>query len=180
MESRSFNKLMYQKECFSDVARLYISFNNFLFTRASISSRIDSNSFELRWRQISIQQKWYSRSVIRRGVFELAASNCTQGAFPWQKDWSGCSLNYAWPSYPHQTATNTKTTYPFFVFLCFKCAFTFLCRSINFSNVPGSQQSLMVCSSSGTRMCMFTCLCHAPHAGSTPGAQLGENTYTLG
>ena len=48
-----------------------------------------------------------------------------------------------------------------------------------FSNVSGSRISHMVCSSSGTRVCVLTCFLQTSQAGHTPGAQLGENTYTL-
>ena len=150
-------------------------------TWASISSRIESNSFELRRRQISIQQKLVRQMRDTTRSFCVSNQQAQPRCLPLTKRLVNMFVELCITFSPAsaKSSTKTKITYPFLCFLCFKCALTPLCRSINLSNVSGSQVSHIVCSSSGTRMCTLTCFRQASHAGSMPGAQLGENTYTL-
>ena len=67
----------------------------------------------------------------------------------------------------------------FFVFCVLEVCVDLFVPFDYFSNVSGSRISHMVCSSSGTRVCVLTCFLQTSQAGHTPGAQLGENTYTL-
>ena len=160
---------------------LYISFNSFRSTSASISSRMLNNSFELRRRQMSIQQKFVRHMSDTTRSFCVRSQHAHPRCRPRTNRLVSMFVDECMTFSPASAKSSTKhrITYPFLCFLCLRCALTFLCRSINFSRVSGSQVSHMVCSSSGTRMCTLTCFLQASQAGSTPGAQLGEKTYTL-
>ena len=160
---------------------LYISFNSFRSTSASNSNRMLNNSWELRRRQTSIQQKFVRHMSDTTRSFCVRSQHAHPRCRPRTKREVRIFVDECMTFSPASAKSSTKhrMTYPFLCFLCLRCELTFLCRSINFSNVSGSQVSHMVCSSSGTLMCTLTCFRQASQAGSMPGAQLGENTYTL-
>ena len=138
MESRSFNKLMYQKECFSAVAMLYISFNSFRSTSASISSRMLNNSFELRRRQMSIQQKFVRHMSDTTRSFCVRSQHAHPRCRPRTKRLVSMFVDECTTFSPASAKSSTRhiMTYPCLCFLCLRCALTFLCRSINFPTSP--------------------------------------------
>ena len=160
---------------------LYISFNSFRSTSASISSRMLNNSFELRRRQMSIQQMFVRHMSDTTRSFCVRSQHAHPRCRPRTKREVMIFMDECMTFSPAsaKSSTRARIAYHFVCFLCLRCALTFLCLFDQFSNVSGSQVSHMVCSSPGTRMCTLTCFLQAPQAGSTPGAQLGENTYTL-
>ena len=107
------------KRMFSDVAILYISFNNFLSTRASISSRIDSNSFELRRRQISIQQKLVRQISDMTHNFCVSSQQAQPRCRPLTKRLVRMfvELRMTFSPASAKSSTKTKITYPFCVFV---------------------------------------------------------------
>ena len=117
MESRSFNKLMYQKECFSEVAMLYISFNSFRSTSASISSRMLNNSFELRRRQMSIQQKFVRHMSDTTRSFCVRSQHAHPRCRPRTNRLVSMFVDECMTFSPASAKSSTRhrITYPFFV-----------------------------------------------------------------
>ena len=148
----------------------YISCNSFRFTSPSNSSRMLSNSFEFLSCQQRSQQKFVRHMSDTTRSFCVRSQHAHPRCRPRTNRLVSMFVDECMTFSPASAKSSTKhrMTYPFLCFLCLRCALTFLCRSINFSNVSGSQVSHMVCSSSGTRMCTLTCLRHASQAGSTP------------
>ena len=137
--SWSLSRLMYPQLCFSLVATLYISLSSLRSTNASNSSKIVTNSFEFRSRQISIQQQLVRQTRPTTLMFWV---NSQQAHPRWRPRTNRrvrlfvelCITLSPWSA---KSSISTRITYPFLkCFFAFRCALTRVCLSMIFPKYP--------------------------------------------
>ena len=122
---------------FSVVAMLYISFNSFRSTSASISSRMLNNSFELRRRQMSIQQKFVRQMSDTTRSFCVRSQHAHPRCRPRTKREVRIFVDECMAFSPASAKSSTKHKITsFFVLFVLEVCVDIFCRSINFPTSP--------------------------------------------
>ena len=124
---------MYQNECFSEVAILYISCSNLRSTNASSSSRIVESSLELRKRQMSIQQKLVRHISETTRNFCVSSQQAQPRCLPRTNREVRIFVLECITLSPASAKSSTrhKITYPFLCFFALRCALGNLLLSLN-------------------------------------------------